>query len=641
MEYKSLPGSNKNLPRICFAKKNKDFYQPSDNILKIRQNKTYKNDNSFRKEDCWELIEFYKDCIKKNPDWSTFDFKFSPTTSYKNINQFFSEVDNQGYKVWFRNISEDYINNLVNEGKLYLFQIYNKDFSPYSKGKPNLHTMYWKAIFSEENLIHPVYRLNGEAEMFYRKKSIPNDERIIHEKNQPILKKLAEEKGADDTSVFSYDIIKDRRYTVDKFQFHVPVTMNFSAESSVKINDMVMDTIRENDDIHVIGIDRGERNLLYLSLIDKDGRIVEQRSLNVITGDNGYERDYHQLLDKREKEMKKAREDWASINSIKELKEGYLSQAIHIITRWMADYGAIIVLEDLNFGFKNGRKKVDKQVYQKFEKMLIDKLNYYVDKDKNPSENGGINHAYQLTSPFESFQKLGKQTGFLFYIPAWNTSMIDPTTGFVNLFNTKYTSIDETRRFINSFDSISFNSNEGYYEFECDYSKFTARVHGPIKKWTLCSYGERVVTFRNPDKNNEWDSKEIRVTEELNNLFSQYGIDSNSSDIQKEMCGVTDKEFYEKFLRAFKHVVQLRNSVTGTDIDYMVSPVKNKAGVFFDTRIGNAVWPADADANGAYNIARKGLWIMEKIRATKSGEKVKLAMTNAEWLNYAQKNVLY
>ena len=32
---------------------------------------------------------------------------------------------------------------------------------------------------------------------------------------------------------------------------------------------------------------------------------------------------------------------------------------------------------------------------------------------------------------------------------------------------------------------------------------------------------------------------------------------------------------------------------------------------------------------------------MEEIRATKSGEKVKLAMTNAEWLNYAQKNVLY
>ena len=31
-------------------------------------------------------------------------------------------------------------------------------------------------------------------------------------------------------------------------------------------------------------------------------------------------------------------------------------------------------MEDLNSGFKNGRKKVEKQVYQKFEKQLIDKL---------------------------------------------------------------------------------------------------------------------------------------------------------------------------------------------------------------------------------------------------------------------------
>ena len=65
---------------------------------------------------------------------------------------------------------------------------------------------------------------------------------------------------------------------------------------------------------------------------------------------------------------------------IEELKEGYLSQVIHKITQLMVKYHAIVVLEDLNMGFMRGRQKVEKQVYQKFEKMLIDKLNYLVDK---------------------------------------------------------------------------------------------------------------------------------------------------------------------------------------------------------------------------------------------------------------------
>lgn len=39
-------------------------------------------------------------------------------------------------------------------------------------------------------------------------------------------------------------------------------------------------------------------------------------------------------------------------------------------------------MEDLNYGFKRGRFKVERQVYQKFENMLINKLNYLVDKRK-------------------------------------------------------------------------------------------------------------------------------------------------------------------------------------------------------------------------------------------------------------------
>lgn len=77
--------------------------------------------------------------------------------------------------------------------------------------------------------------------------------------------------------------------------------------------------------------------------------------------------------------------------------------------------------------------------------MLIEKLNYLVFK-KQPSDlPGGLMHAYQLTNKFESFSSLGKQCGFLFYIPAWSTSKVDPVTGFVNLFDVKYERVDKAK----------------------------------------------------------------------------------------------------------------------------------------------------------------------------------------------------
>ena len=48
--------------------------------------------------------------------------------------------------------------------------------------------------------------------------------------------------------------------------------------------------------------------------------------------------------------------------------------------------------------------------------MLIDKLNYLVDKKKDINENGGLLKALQLTNKFESFEKIGKQNGFLFFV---------------------------------------------------------------------------------------------------------------------------------------------------------------------------------------------------------------------------------
>ena len=569
----------------------------------------------------------------KHEDWSKFGFNFSDTSTYEDLSGFYREVEQQGYKLSFTNISVSFINKLVDEGKMYLFQIYNKDFSDYSKGTPNMHTLYWKALFDERNLADVVYKLNGQAEMFYRKKSIDYTH-PTHPANHPIQNKNKDNKKKE--SVFEYNLVKDRRYTVDKFLFHVPITMNFKSVGSENINQQVREYLQQADDTHIIGIDRGERHLLYLVVIDMQGNIKEQFTLNEIVNEyngNTYRTNYHDLLDTREEERLTARQSWQTIENIKELKEGYLSQVVHKITQLMVKYHAVVVLEDLNKGFMRGRQKVEKQVYQKFEKMLIDKLNYLVDKKADAAQSGGLSNAYQLTSKFDSFQKLGKQSGFLFYIPAWNTSKIDPVTGFVNLLDTRYQNTEKSKAFFSKFDAIRYNADKDWFEFNLDYDKFGTKAEGTRTKWILCTQGNRIC--RNADKNPQWDNPKIDLTRELKSLFEHYNINI-CGNLKEEICSQTDKAFFTGLLHILKLTLQMRNSITGTETDYLVSPVADENGVFYDSRSCGDRLPENADANGAYNIARKGLMLIGQIKETKDLANFKYDISNKAWLNFAQ-----
>lgn len=637
--YKLLPGPNKMLPKVFFADSNIDFFAPSDEILTIYKNGTFKKSGNFNIDDCHKLIDFYKDAINRHPDWSGFNYTFKDTCEYNDISEFYNDVAKQGYKITYSKIPAHYIDELVSEGKIYLFQIYNKDFSSYSKGTPNLHTLYFKMLFDERNLENVVYQLNGGAEMFYRPASIKNAG-VTHPKNQPIKNKneLSENKTAE----FKYDLIKDKRYTKPQFSLHFPITMNFQAPDAFRINDDVRMLLKDCEKNCVIGIDRGERNLLYYSVIDSNGGILEQGSLNIIRNEykgKVYETNYHSLLDEKEENRKHARQSWNTIENIKELKSGYISQAVHKICKLVVKYDAVIALEDLNSGFKNSRAKVEKQVYQKFEKMLIDKLNYYVDKQIAPEKEGGLLNAYQLTNKFESFKKEGMQNGIIFYIPAWLTSKIDPVTGFVDLMKPRYSSVEESKNFLSRFKSIIFNEKENYFEFSFNYKDFLRGSTDYRKEWTVCTFGERIKSYRDPEKNSEWNSVTINLTDEFIKLFDEFSVDYHSENLKELIIANEQKAFFEKLMHLLALTLQMRNSIPNSDTDYLISPVKNKNGVFYDSRkiTDEDALPTDADANGAYNIARKGLWAINQIKKAEDISKVKLSISNAEWLEFAQK----
>lgn len=636
IDYKLLPGANKMLPKVFFSKSRIDEFAPSKEIVEAYKNGTHKKGKDFNLAHCRRLIDFFKRSITKHEDWKNFPFVFSPTESYEDISGFYREVEQQGYMLSFRKVSESFINQLVDEGKLYLFKIWNKDFSEYSKGMPNMHTLYWKMLFNEQNLADTVYKLNGQAEVFYRKRSLDVADTTVHRASQPLVNKNALNKKRHST--FDYDIVKDRRYTVDKFQFHVPMTMNFKAVGRDNINSEVLNIIRNDGIKHIIGIDRGERHLLYLSLIDLKGNIVKQMTLNDIVNEyngNTYATNYRDLLAEREGNRTEARRNWKKIENIKEIKQGYLSQVVYIISKMMVEYDAIVVLEDLNMGFMRGRQKIERSVYEQFEKMLIDKLNYYVDKQKRIDEAGGLLHVLQLTSKFESFKKLGKQSGCLFYIPAWNTSKIDPVTGFVNLFDTRYVNADKAREFFSKFDSIRYNDAKNWFEFAFDYNKFTEKAKDTRTRWTLCTWGTRIRTFRNPAKLNQWDNEEVVLTDVFKKAFDEAGIDIHSN-LKEAICTLTEKKHLESLMHLMKLLLQMRNSITNSEIDYLLSPVADENGHFYDSRTCDDTLPKDADANGAYNIARKGLWAIRTIQESSETERPNLALKNQDWLRFAQ-----
>lgn len=639
MEYKqmALPMGVGAFVRKCFGTAQKLGWHCPQNCLNGEGKIILRDDEA--QPHLKDIIDCYKNFFdiyeKDGFRYKDFNFRFLESGKYEKLTDFFRDVEQQRYRIAFRNVSVDYIHKLIDEGKIYLFQIYNKDFSPYSKGTPNMHTLYWKMLFDERNLADVVYKLNGEAEVFFRKHSIETG-KPTHPANNPIENKNKLNKKK--TSVFEYDLVKDRRYTVDKFQFHVPITMNFKAAGLNNINPLVNAYLKESNATYIIGIDRGERHLLYLSLIDMNGNIVKQYSLNEIVNEyngNTYRTNYHDLLDAKEKQRDEARKSWQAIENIKELKEGYMSQVIHKIAELMVKYNAIVVLEDLNLGFMRGRQKVEKQVYQKFEKMLIDKLNYLVDKKRSAKEVGGVLCAYQLTNKFESFQKMGKQSGFLFYIPAWNTSKMDPTTGFVNLLDTRYENMAKAKAFFGKFRSIRYNAPKDWFEFAFDYNDFTTKAEGTKTQWTLCTYGTRIETKRDPKQNGNFVSEEFDLTDKFKELFAKNNI-SLEGNLMEQICSQNDAAFFKDLLHLLRLTLQMRNSETGTDVDYLISPVMNANGNFYDSRKCGKSLPENADANGAYNIARKGLWIIKQIKQAQDLSKLKLAISKKEWMRYAQ-----
>lgn len=380
-------------------------------------------------------------------------------------------------------------------------------------------------------------------------------------------------------------------------------------------------------------------------MISQKGECLESGSLNVINGV-----DYHSKLTEKAKDREQARKDWQTIENIKELKKGYISQVVRKIADLAIKYNAIIVLEDLNVRFEQVRGGIEKSIYQQLEKALIEKLNYLVYKNEtDPNKAGHVLKGYQLTAPFENFKSMGKQTGIIFYTQANYTSKIDPVTGWRPHLHLKYINAEQAKANICKFSRIEFVNDR--FEFTYDIKNFESNKKEYPQKtiWTICSNVERFRWNKNLESNKGGYERYTNVTEPLKHLFGLVGIDIKQNII--EQIKTLNTKGNEKFFRDLTFYIDLICQIRNTNEnasdpncqDFILSPVEP----FFDSRDPSNEakgLPRNGDENGAYNIARKGIVILNKLAEFKKNNKEfeniawsDIFVSDVEWDNFVVK----
>ncbi|GEM_PF-3589091 len=624
-----------------------------------------------------ELIKYYITCLQTRNEWRRFNLVFKNFENYQSVDDFKSNIQRQTYWINPKKVNEDYVNRKVGEGKLFLFRIHTKDFydfrkkvsnnNPYKEdgqsSKVNLFTQYFLELFSPENIENikkkdkngSIFELDGKAEIRYRR-ATDKVKQKTYKKDGKVVTYIDRWGGNREK-----EVLQHRRYLKNTLTLHLKTRLNFGKQINFReFNEQINTELLNNVSVKILGMDRGENNLIYYCVLNEKGEIEKCGSLNKIgkrikkleDGTTRMEQvDYYKLLVEREERRDWERKNWQRMTPIKNIKEGYLGNVKNWIVKEIFynlddGYATLNVLEDLNGGFKRSRFFRERQVYQNFEKELIEKLNYVVDKDRSNYRN-----AYQFTPivPTVGEMEKSKQVGTLVYIPAGFTSKICPRCGWRKRLNIKNSETKEkiagtkkTKGLLEEAMKIFYQKENDVFIFEYKWEQECNR-NGEKEKYNgidkVFSSVSRTRWENSRKANVEFiDGTERSITGLLKKLFKDNQI-VIEKDINQQLIKRREElslEFFRSIIFYFNLIVQIRNydrEKQGGDADYIQCPAKkNGKPCMFDSRdtmSSDLKEIVNGDANGAYNIARKGFILLTRIR--KNPKNPNLFLNNKDW----------
>ena len=610
-----------------------------------------------------KFISYFAE-LAKEYQWENNKLQLQLKDSYNSWQEFIDDIKRQAYIFKWHAIEEAVVKDWIEDEKIFLFKVCNKDLCPRSgknTGKWNAHTIIFKELFSNENISQTCIptRLGAYAKIFVR--PAKEQERLIESKDKE-GRLLKREDGSQE--------YEHHRYSETKFIFHIPVFLNqctTGSNNKTEFNREISKVISSADNLHIIGVDRGEKHLLYKSVIDKEGNIVlEPHSLNEIDGV-----DYKKILKEAEKQMDENTKRWLTVGDIKTKKEGYLSKVMGILSKDVVNNNAIVVLEDLNFGFARKRGGQFKaSVYQQFQAKLLSKLGFLIDKDRflerakdkyqlKEEVKGKLSeNTPQLTeSDTEiAFSDLRGQHGVVFFINPAHTSTTCPKCGwFKEINNVHYSGIKNTAEEYNK-NGFKIFKKDDYFEIEYKVThetkdenkrkikkEFTRKITTNVDRWYFDS-SSKTYHFISSDDLNKFLEKLFTTGFEENEFtfFTSkaegFGLNDLEGGLFEKIYKKQENETnWKAFVFAINRVFAIRNNVSEKyaeekgvgerEQDFAHCP---ECG--FDTRKDDKI--KDGDALGAYNIARKGQIVLQRIK--ENPDNPDLNISRYDWMRFVK-----
>lgn len=596
--------------------------------------KAYANDREF----ALLCMDVYRQYLQAVPYYSMYNFSsLKENEEYRSVKEMSEDIDRCTYKVSYKYVEADVIDQAVERSELYLFEIYSRYL--YSNNKKNLYANLLQYFFSEENTKKANIQMKKHNGVRYR---VPIGDRheYVHEEGSILVRKTYElgneihfvpgeiykeicayyaggEKDVLSTQAkellplvqtkkANHSIMKDARYYREQFSILLSIGINGEAQDNfagIKISKQVREDLSKKNILTLI---RGRNTLLTYVLYDCNGRELESGDFNKVNQISYSEK--LQILGQQNREKNR---HWLNVDKSEDIKKSYVGAVAAIIAKMAIDKDAVICMEQFSEEFKNKQAALNDTLYKAFDQKLINKLSCYIDSREvaNGEKAGGIGNPIQLADPALK----GTQNGIVFFMNTAYTRDIDPATGYQSLFDfSKYVNSSSRRNFLKKLDFIGKKNEQ--YVFKFSYDKVGTRVNADYeKKWKS---KDRSWTITIKDNRFVWNKEKTRYEiMDGNERLAKILGESKETDIDL----LTPREVNEIF-EVFKCYASGR--VHNGETSFYQSPVCDAAPVM----------------RSIEKMAADGL--MKKFRLYISKSKEQEKYTNVmpdEWLDYLMK----
>lgn len=624
INFKFLGKAYQMVPKVCISTaKAIERFHPSEEVLDL-----YERRKTLDPTETARLVQYFIDCISSGiyDSWNSYHFVFKPAAEYATLNDFYNDVQDNSYCSWSVRISEQWLRDRVAAGDILLFEITNRYMKENRRGRDDKTKRILRYAFSEENLAAGNVRICGGEKLTYREPSI--EKKVTHPAGVPMANKNPDNPNPSRT--LGYDLYKDKRYMEEQFTITIPVVLNNNAPGwkAKGVNSEINRIIRETPALNVLGINRGENNLITYAVTAPDGTILEQGHLNTIDGYN-----YQALLASLERSRTKSRQDWTALESIKDTKAGYLSLATTEILSLAAKWNCVIAMESLAGDFKERRQRFERNVYQQFERDLCTRLQFCEQEDRHILEGLQLSRGDLSIEESNSYY----QNGVLFFVNPWMISRTVPGQPFIAVRYIETDKLEQAKSFFAKLKKAVYDKKDNVFEFTFPESAIYDLPEGvPDQDVTICTYGERVINRKDYTNYNTPVDEIHLLSQEMMKALQDEGI-TISGDMAEAITSTGKLSFYQKVAGVLNLAMRPTSLYAAQrNKEYRINGcVRLKDGSFYDSRFAPDGMPKDGDALAAWNVARKCHIFLRQIR--ESGDAFpKLSLSNADWIKFVR-----